>query len=167
VLGRKLGDAASPLRRERPPAWVLKGRNRVEERRAAARELILERIDVEPILVLRDPDDVRTEAAQDLQRAVVGRRLDEEAALAGEAAREEDEALERAIREQNPRRIDAVPLAEPGAKRRVPATRAVRQDRPPVALDHGARAVGELLDGEALGRGNPAREGDRLHSRRV
>ena len=52
-------------------------------------------------------------------------------------------------------RLDAVALAEPLAERLVAADRPVVEHRRPVALDGRARAVGELLDRQALGRGTP------------
>ena len=58
------------------------------------------------------------------------------------------------------RRLDAVPRRELLAQRPVAAAGAVGQDRPAVALERGARAVGELVDREALGRGHAAGERD-------
>ena len=83
------------------PLGILKGRDRVEERRPAA-ELLLERVDVEPVVVLRDRHDLRPELAEDLQRPVVGGCLHKEAPLPGEVVGEEDEPLERAVRDENP-----------------------------------------------------------------
>ena len=60
--------------------------------------------------------------------------------------------------------LDAVPLGEPLAQRRVAAAGAVGEDRLAVALERRAGAVGELLDRQALGRGDAA--GERDHARR-
>ena len=48
-----------------------------------------------------------------------------------------------------------------------PAEGPYGEERPAVALEHGARAVGELVLGDALGSRNAAREGDRVHCVRV
>ena len=52
---------------------------------------------------------------------------------------------------------------DPLAQRAVAAARPVREHGLAVALDRGLRAVGELLDREALGRRNAAREADHGH----
>ena len=54
---------------------------------------------------------------------------------------------------------------EPLAQRPVAAAGAVAEDRPAVALERRAGAVGELVDGETLGSGNAA--GERDHGARV
>ncbi len=78
--------------------------------------------------------------------------------------REQDEALERAVREDHLLGRHLEPLGDQLAQRRVAGAGAVGEDRLAVALEDGARAVGELLLGQALGRGHAAREGDdRLH----
>ena len=86
VLVRELGEAATALDRERPPARVLESRDRVEERRRRAPSSSSSASRWRPSSSCGIADDVRAELAQDLQRPVVGRRLDEEAPLAGEAA---------------------------------------------------------------------------------
>src|SRR5207244_11467388 len=77
---------------------------------------------------------------------------------------EEDEPLERAARDDDARRLDAVPRRDPLTQRRVAAARTVGEDGLPVALDRRARAVRELGDGKAFGRGDAAREGDQTHA---
>ena len=100
----------------------------------------------------------------DVQRAVVGRPLDEDArARVEQQPGEEREALERAVRDQHLARLDAVPLGDPLAERLVAGDRAVVENGRPVALDRRARAVGELLDRQGLGRRDAARERDRSH----
>ena len=73
---------------------------------------------------------------------------------------EEDEALERAARDHDAARFDAVLLGEPLAQRPVAAAGAVAEDRTAVVLERRARAVGELLHGEALGSRDSAGERD-------
>ena len=164
MLLRDLDDAPAALLGQRPPARVLEGRDEIEERRLlAARRAPLERIGVEAFVVAVQADDLGAELAQDLQRPVVGRALDEDALPGRKPLREEDEALERAVGDEDAGRIDAVARRDPFAQRRVARRRAVGEDRAAVALERGARAVGELVDGEAFRRGNAAREGDRRH----
>ena len=165
MLVRELDQMAAALERERPAARVLEGRVRVEERRRrAVAEVALEHRRVEPLVVQRHADDLGAEPREDLQRPVVGRRLDEHAvAGADELVRDEAEALERARGHDHARRLDAVAGGDPLAQRPVPAAGPVRQDRAAVPLDHGAGAVGHLRDGKALGRGHAARKGDDIH----
>ena len=56
---------------------------------------------------------------------------------------------------------------DPLAQRPVAAAGAVGEHRLAVALDRGLGAVGQLLDGDAFGRRNAAREGDRSHKYRL
>ena len=118
---------------------------------------------VEAFLVHRHRDDLRSELAEELERPVVRRLLDEHARVAAEALREEDEALEPAVRDEHALALDSVAFGDPVAERLVAARRAVREDRPPVGEERGARALGKLVDRQALGCGNPARKGDRRH----
>ena len=60
--------------------------------------------------------------------------------------------------------LDAVPFGDPLPQRPVAPAGAVGEDGRAVALDRGARAVGELLDREALRRGHAAGERDRRPS---
>src|SRR4029453_430945 len=78
VGAAELADAPAPLRAERAAARVLERRDRVEERHvAASRQLGLERIRLQALLVHLEGDDVGALPAEELQRAVVRRRLDE------------------------------------------------------------------------------------------
>jgi hypothetical protein len=97
VLPHDLDEPRAPLRRERPSARVLERGNGVEERRllAAALELGVERVGIEPLVVHLQRNDLDPLASEDLERTVVARRLDEHATgntceLLG---RVEDEAL--------------------------------------------------------------------------
>ena len=73
-------DPPAALGAEGAAARVLEGRDRVEEGDVAAPlELRLERIRVETLVVHRQRDRLDTAPAEELQRAVVRRRLDEDA----------------------------------------------------------------------------------------
>ena len=167
VVRGELRDALPPRLAERSPARVLERRDRVEERDVApARELGLEHVGVEPLLVHRERDDLGPVPAEDLQRPVVGRPFDEHAAR---AALEldggvEDEALEPAGRDEDPARVDAVTRREELAQRAVAAARPVREDRLAVSLEHGGRAVRHEPDVDALRGRGAAREGDGGHA---
>ena len=166
VLPAELGDTSASLLAERATAGVLEGRDGVEERDvASAGELRLERLRVEPFVVHLERDDVDPLPAQELQRAIVGRALDEHAPgtkreLRGDV---EDEPLQSTRREEDPARVDPVTLAEQLPQRPVPATGAVREDRPTVALERHAGAVREQLGVEAGRRGCASGERDRCH----
>ena len=91
-----------------------------------------------------------------MQRAVVGRPLDEDARSALEQeAGEQGQALQRAVRDEHLRRLDGVPCRDPLAKGRIAADRPVVEDGGAVALDRRAGAVGQLLDGRHSGAGTP------------
>ena len=79
-------------------------------------------------------------------------------------AGEEDEPLQRAVRNEDAPGLDAVALRDPLPERPVAAARPVVEDGPAFALDHLARAVRELLDGQAVGRGDPPGERDQTHA---
>ena len=115
MLGGKLHNPAATLGPEGPPARVLEGRDHVEERRARpARKLLGERVDVDALVVLRDGDDLGAQRVQDLQRPVVGRRLHQDALpVSREQLGQEDEALERSVRDDDPSGLDAVSLGDP------------------------------------------------------
>ncbi len=104
MLPRKLDDPVPALGAQRAPARILEGRDQVEERgRLAGTQRRLERVGVEPVLVAVQGRDLGTELAQDLQRAVVRRLLDEHALpRRGEAPGQEDEALQRAVGQEDP-----------------------------------------------------------------
>ena len=121
VLAGQLDDAPAALLAQRAAARVLEGRDQVEERGLlAVAQRRLERVGIEAVVVAVEPDDVGAELAQDLQRPVVGRPLDEHALAGGEPLREEDEALERAVRDEDARGVDAVAGGDPLAQRPVP-----------------------------------------------
>src|SRR5205814_5092823 len=108
-------------------ARVLERRDRVQEGRLRALgERLLERLREQPLVVHREADDVCAEAGEDLQRPVVGRRLDEYPRPGpDELLGEEDEALQRAARDDDAPRLDAVALGDPLAQGRVAAAGAV------------------------------------------
>ncbi len=170
MLRRDLGEPAPALRPDRAAGRVLERRNRIEERdRPTQAQLGLERVEVEALVVHRERHDLRPVTRQDLQRPVVGRPLDEHAPgpqrqLNG---RVEDEPLQAAGRQEDAARLDVMPLREQLPQRPVAATGAVRQDRRPVALERGARAIRDQRLVEAFRRGCAPRERDRCHARSV
>src|SRR5204862_4562969 len=112
ALARELDEAMSPLGRERTAARVLKGRDRVEERRLrACVERLSERVEIEAVVVHRDGDHVGAASGEQLQRSVVRRLLDEHART-GKAVGEERESLQRAVRDENARRLDAMTIGD-------------------------------------------------------
>ena len=161
ALAGELCKPAAPIERERPAARVLERRDRVEEGEIPLRQLVGEKT----LLVHRHRDDFGAEPREDLERPVVGRRLDEDALAAGELLGEEHETLERPARDDDTSRLDAVPLGEPLAQRAVAAAGAVAEDRAAVALERSPGALREFLDGEALRRGDAA--GERDHASRL
>ena len=109
------------------------------------RELGLERVEVEALVVHRERHDLGSVAREDLQRPVVGRPLDEHAPRPhGELhGGVEHEALQAARRQEDAAGLDAVALREHLAQRAVATARAVGEDRDPVALERRAGAVGD------------------------
>ena len=161
-------DPPAALGAEGAAARVLEGRDRVEEGDVAAPlELRLERIRVETLVVHRQRDRLDTAPAEELQRAVVRRRLDEDAPRAPLqlGRRVEVEALQAAGGDEDTGRLDAVALTEELPQRAVPATGAVREDHRPVALEGGARALRDEARVEAVGGRCPACKRDRRHRR--
>src|SRR6266511_3658005 len=80
VCARNLDDPPPPRRRERAAARILKGRDRVEKRRfGTITEGGFERVGVESLVVHVERYDLRAELAQDLQRPVIRRPLDQHA----------------------------------------------------------------------------------------
>ena len=120
---------------------------------AAPLELRFERIRVETLVVHRQRDRLDTAPAEELQRAVVRRRLDENAPRAPLqlGRRVEVEALQAAGGDEDARRLDAVALTEELPQWAVPATGAVREDHRPVALEGRARALRDEARVEAVG----------------
>ena len=125
VLSRDLDDLAAPLAGERPPARILEGRNRVQERRplASAAQLGNERVRDETLLVHLERYDLGALARENRERAVVRGRLDEHAAGApGELLRcVEGEALQPSGRQH-----DARPDRRRGVRPPTPATAHIR-----------------------------------------
>jgi hypothetical protein len=74
AVAGKVGDRSAALERERLPARVLEGRNRVQERGGQ-----LDRVGIEAVVVHRQRDGLGLVPRGDVQRAVVGRPLDEDA----------------------------------------------------------------------------------------
>ena len=164
MLLRELDQPLATLARERPPARILEGRDRVEEgRRRTAVERPGESVGVETLVVHLDGGHLDSARCEKLQRPVVGRPFDEDAGT-GDAVGQEGQPLERAVREQHACGLDAVSLCDPLAQRLVAADRAVGEDGRAVPLDHRPRAVAEELHRDAFRRGNSARERDRLHA---
>ena len=159
----------APLGGKGPAGRVLERRDHVEEGGSPpAPQLGIQRLDVEPGLVAPHGSNLGAERAEDPQRPVVGRRLDEHPlAAAREHLREEREALKRSVGEDDPSLGDPVLLGDPPAQRRVAPGRPVGEDRRAVRLHGGPGALGELLDRHAFRRRDPAGERDRLHASRV
>ena len=142
--------------------------DRVEERhRAALRELGLQRVQVEPLIVHRERHHLGALTREDLQRPVVRRPLDEHAARPhGELdGGVEDEALQPTRRQIDPAGLDPVPLREHLPERAVATTRAVRQHRDPIPVEHRAGTVGDQGRVEAFRGRSAAGKGDRCHVR--
>ena len=66
-------------------------------------------------------------------------------------------------RDDDLRLLDAMLGGDPLAQRRIPAGRAVVEDRPAVTRDDRLRTFTERLDGEDVWRRIAAREGDHVH----
>jgi hypothetical protein len=117
VSADDLDDPPPPLGRERPAAWVLERRDRVQKcRLGPLNERGLERIRAQPLLVHGQRDDLCAQLAENLQRAVVSRLLDEDASpVPAEALREEDEALKAAVGHEDTVVLDTVALGDPAA----------------------------------------------------
>ena len=135
--------------------------DRVEEARLTRSELALEPVRVEPLVVHRQRHDLGSQAREDLQRTIVGGRLDQHAAgpRSEKLLRVEDEALEPSRRQQDAPRIDSVASSERLAQRRVAPAGTVGEHRR-VGLDRGARTVGEKIGVEALRRRRATGERD-------
>ena len=156
-IAGKLREAPAPLVRERRPGRILEGRNRIEQRRRAdAGQLV----DVEPVRVDRDLDELATLGEQDLPRPVVSRPLDDHRP-GGQRREQKVEDLQRAVRDDDAPRLNRVPFRDPLPQRLVPESAPVGEDRRPVPPQRRLRAVGKLLDRQAFRRRNPACERDR------
>ena len=168
MLLRELDDPPSALETERAATRVLEGGDEIEQGgRGTGAQRLLERIRVEPLVVAREQLDVGAELPQDLQRPVVGRQLGEHPFARSEALGEKHEALQRPVGQEHAGRIDAVPVRDPLAKRRIARRWAVREDRAAVAFDRNAGAIRQLVDRQAFGGGDTTRERDRRHRVRL
>ena len=100
---------------ERATARVLERGDRVDEARPGRRgKRTFERVDVEPVIRERDRLDVGAQAPQDLQRAVVAGRLDEDLRTGLDVvAGDEAERLQRPVRDHHARDVDVVTVGDP------------------------------------------------------
>ena len=146
VLGREPQQLAALLRAQRVAGRVLEVGDDVRELRLdAAGEQRAERGRVDPVRLQLDHVQVGAAVAQVEQRAVVGRRLDDDGvARVDEQLEEERVGLHRAVGDEHLLDGDAVLLGDPLAQRHVADRRAVR-DRP----------AGILLEGELRGLAQP------------
>ncbi len=167
MFAGQVDELPPPLGGERPAARILERGNRVQEPRLrAARESLLQRVRVEPFVIHRHRGHVDAARGEQLQGTVVRRRLDQHAP-AGKVVGQERDALQRAVGDEHAGGVDAVPLSDPVPQRLIAAHRPVREHGRTVAFDRRACTVGQLLDRDALGSGDAAREGDRLHASSV
>ncbi len=91
----QLEQPAATLDVERAARWVLERGQEVEERGPRiAHELGLQRVRIDAVPVVRHADRVDPAAGGNVQRAVVRRRLHEQAPLGGEAPNYQVEALQ-------------------------------------------------------------------------
>ena len=150
---------------ERPPARVLERGDRVDEARPGRRrEPFVERVEVHAVVGERDRLDVGAEPAQDLERAVVAGRLDEDArARLDVVAGDEVERLQGAVRDHDPLDVDVVAVGDPLAQRQVAERRPVVERRGAVAREGGLRAVAELIDRQEIRARNAPGKGDEAH----
>ena len=132
----------------------------------AVGERLLDAVDVDAVGLERDADPVDAELLEHQQRPVVGGLFDDHLVAGGEQGAEQHPAgLERAVGHHHATRIDAAvafadPLAEPG----VADSRAVGEGAGGVLVEGGAGGGSHRFDGEQVGGGRPAGEGD--HGRR-
>ena len=169
VAASRLEDRLAALLGERGASRVLVRRDQVGEVRALC-ELGIERLRVDAVGVERDGHDLDAEPLEQQQRAVVGRVLDEHACtatLVGGTPRdhlgEQREALERAGGDDDPGGFDAMALGEPGAQWLPAAPGAVAEHLHGIVLEGAGGGGAQLVDGQHLGCGYPAGEGDQVH----
>ena len=125
VLPHELHEAVTALFAQRPAARVLEGWNRVEEGWfPAAVERLCKRIQVEALVVHVDRYRLNATRGENLQRAIVGRGLYDDA-FAGKPLGKEDHSLERTVRDEDTRGVDAVTLRDPVPQRPVTRRRSV------------------------------------------
>ena len=79
---------------------------------------MLERSGIEALVIHLDGGGIDPVRRQDLERAIIGRLLDQHS-HPGEALGQEDDSLQRPVGDEDARRVDAVPLGDPLPERRV------------------------------------------------
>ena len=132
-----------------------------QHRPRAGLERLLERADVEPVRLQRDREDLRAEAAQREQRAVVGRGLHHhEVAGLDEQLEEERVGLHRSVRRDHLRRLHAVLVRDPLDERPVPGGGAVGERATGVLGEGAVRGGAEVLNGDDVERRCAPGEGD-------
>src|ERR687887_404149 len=156
-LPHQIGQPAAPLCGKRDPARILERRDRVEQFR---RSFPLELVQVQTVVVERDLAELAALVEQDPARPVVGRSLDQHATRP-ERREDQVKGLQRAVGDDHPPRVDPVPPADPVAQGLVAKRAPVREDRRTIAAKRLAGAVGQLVDRQAIRRGNAARQRDR------
>jgi hypothetical protein len=103
VEAGELDDPLAPLGRHRATTRVLERRDRVQPARVLGdAHRVLERLRRDPLVVERDRSERRAALPEDLDRAVVGGLLDQDLPPARRPPREQHEALERAVRDDDP-----------------------------------------------------------------
>jgi hypothetical protein len=108
-----------------------------------------EAVHVDAVLLERDREDLRVEAAQRQQRAVVGGCLhDDRVAGLHEQLEEERVGLHRAVRGDDLLAQDAVVFGDPVTQRDVAARSAVREGAGRVALEGAVGGRAEIVDGD-------------------
>ena len=170
VLGDELDDPPPALLAERSAARVLERRDRVEERdrRRRGASSASSASGSSPSSSIGSATISTPCQREELQRPVVGRRLDEHAARPPRQLDRgvEDEALQAARRDEDARRVDAVPLARAAraagrTRRPVPYERMVVPSRSSAAA---ARSPRSAAASRHSGAGSAARERDRGHA---
>ena len=168
VLGRELDQAAALLLREGAAGRVVEVGNDVYELRlVAVGECLLDPVDLDAVGLEGNADPVDAELLQHQQRAVVRRLLDDDlVARLEQGAEQHPTRFERAVGDHHPARVDAAvavadPLAEPGM-----ADSGSVGERAGGVL--GQRRLSRQLDevdGQQVGAGSAAGEGDRVGHR--
>ena len=124
-----------------------------------------QRVDVDPVGLQLDHADVGAAVAQVQQRAVVGRRLDDDG-VAGvdEQLEQERVGLHRAVGDEHLVDVDAVLLGDPLAQRHVADRGAVRGGAGGVVGEGALRGLAEALHVDDVERRRAPGEGDRGHA---
>ena len=168
---RELDEPLAPGQREGGATRVLERGDHVEERgRAGPPQVVLERVDIEAVFVDGDADRLGACTAQQDQRPVVGRRLDEHARRArapDQQLGEEEEGLEAPVRRDDALGGDAVTRTDPGTQARMAAAAEVGERECGLGAERPVGGRAEVVDREEIGAGNAARKGDLGHRRRV